>query len=468
MTPTALEIPDNCLSGSITGESSAKQNLGQQPSNGIVSRIQKDFASWVNPIAESRSGCSNFLLVVIPQVQLSPFVYALLLEEKFLLTRDIILIHNRSQALSFELFRSFPNIIQLDVALSRNVEDEYLCALNEVLRSSSITVSSLVLHNFAGGINERIAQMLHEGNLSKKDNNVYSEGIEVIYYADGSRNNPFPETSQEGYGFYTHCFSSNQRKRMAYFGFRHHTAPEDEADIIVSYDYVLSGLRTLSRRTSINGQSFDNNVSYALILTRYWGRHPYFFDETDGESVSQLFAFASTKHLAKSHMLLLRDDNRFSSSIDDIMTAIRQQDFNCALFSDMFQVANNGARSLLLECFLLENPEVLPLIKQFYSFDSSFPLVFQNRDLYSSLSHDAELIVGFPRDAVSSRGSGECYSVMKKRTIETVYSIYQCGLFNIFCDGLLIVSPYLESNDPLGAICTSFDGGDGYFILKKP
>jgi hypothetical protein len=434
-----------------------------------IDSLDRYLASHFRPKLMAFGAVKDFLLVVVPQMQLAPYVFALLLEDQLLLTRKILLIHNRSRTISYELFRDFPNVIQMDIGYVHNVEEQYIERLSAMLHTFSCEISSAVLHNFAGSVNMRFAQLLADRTFSGASRRIFSSDADVTYYSDGSRNNPLPEVaSQKGNDFYHQYYSDASKRSLVYFGFRHHTLRDARREKVLGYDYIQAGFKMLNKLTSFKERQYPDDRSYSVVVSRYWGRDPYFFNELEGRSVDSIFVSAIIEKVSKAHTMLIRDDNRFSASASNIISLLIQENYAVRLFSELFELEVGDSKGLLLENFFFDNPSLLSKCKQFYSFDSSFPLVFQNRELYTYLAHDAELFVGFPIELVRVYGRGECFSVMKKRTVETVFSVYRSGIFNIFDNTSLVLSPYIEATDPLASINASFERGDGCFRLMKP
>jgi hypothetical protein len=96
-----------------------------------------------------------------------------------------------------------------------------------------------------------------------------------------------------------------------------------------------------------------------------------------------------------------------------------------------------------------------------YCFDSSFPLLFQSRYLWSLLDERCEIVIGFDYEAVAEAATGECLSVMTCRTATVLRDVTRNLLFRAFGRGGPVTSfDQSELQDWLRA-------NGGYAVLRK-
>ena len=433
----------------------------QERRNKLINNMKRDLERSLD--IESFRDLKSIVLVVIPQVQLSPYVHAVLFGEGLLFSRRIILMHPRSTKLSSELFSPYPNVSQLEIGFANEIAKDYLQELYAHLSSVSADISTYVLHNFAGTITQVCAEHVNSG-VPSLDITCPSK---VIFYADGSRNNAKPELSgQFAGGFHSDCQRRSAESSLYHFGFVHHTSALPDSSIrLLPYNYLEASFAASTRLSTLRTATLEQSTKYSMVLTRYWGRVPYFFDEN--VDILELFIRSIGTVISTNSPLILRDDNRFQIPVQDVVDKLKTQGYEVRRFDEFFDVVGAEHKTLLLENFILDNPEFLLGIESVYCFDSSFPLIFQNKKLYQDLPPEVKIYVGFDRIAVNAHGKDECYSVMRLRTVETVLSVCSCQIFNVFDEHGLVYSPSLETPVSIDDLFDRFDTGNGYFCMMK-
>jgi hypothetical protein len=414
----------------------------------------------VNLSSDFLKKSNSLLLVIIPQVHLAPYVYALLLKTGYLFNRKIIVVQQLSYKMASDLFAQWPNVIQLEIKFSHGIERTYFQELIRRLFLNSSSINEVVLHNFAESIN----QYIFEQCLTGIDNRAVTNYPDICFYSDGSRNNATPEMStQVSTGFHFLAKNEKMNTRLYYFGFIHGNSSEENIEVI-PYFYLESTLASLKSFSKIKKEVLTGTEN-AIVLTRYWGRDPYFFDEK--VELLDIFIDSIQSVLPISAPLIIRNDARFNISLDKLLKKLITKGYKVSLFEDLFDIFDVPAKTLLFENFLFDNPTLLSKITTIYCFDSSFPLIFQNKDLYNLLSCNAKIYVGFNKDSVQKYALSDCYSIMRQRTIETIISLCKLSLFNIFDSKGLFFSSCLNQKISYNDVYKKFDQGDGYFVLEK-
>ena len=438
-----------------------KNNIAPNTAIKLLDNLNRDFDAHLS--TEFLDNANSIVLVIIPQVHLAPYVHALLLKKGYLFTRNIIVIQQLSYKMASDLFIQWPNILQLDIKFAHSVEKPYFAELTRRLSLRSALVAGVVLHNFAENINQYVA----EHCLDRLHNKAFFDHTEICFYADGSRNNAKPEiTGQVVNGFHALASATSIISRLYYFGFIHGRATPSESNFeVIPYSYLEATLANLNPFSKIKDPVAPNKTECAVVLTRYWGRAPYFFDEKI--DLLDIFIESIQPVLPVSTPLIIRNDARFNISLNDLLSKLTNKGFQVSLFENLFDVFGTKAEALLFENFLIDNPVLLSRITYIYCFDSCFSLIFQNKDLYNFLPSKVRLYLGFNRLSVQKHGLDECYAVMRQRTVETISSLCKLSLFNIFDSGGLVYSPSIHQDLLSDDIFERFDKGDGYFILEK-
>lgn len=435
----------------------------------LINNFTQDIQNVLAPNLKKLRGFEKLVLVVIPQLQLIPYVYGLLLSENMLFRDNIVLLYNRSLIFPKKLFEDYPNIIKLDIRFARNCEELYSRCFFDVLIQYSIKVSVLILHNFAGSINKEFALRAMDNSIMVSEESWIAKEPKFLYYSDGSRNNALPEvTLQEGSDFFSLSQSLNLNSYFFFYGFRHFKYSQHQNEKVLSYDFVQAAFTAVMEKISVK---ISGNLQYdsrSLVVCRYWGRDPYFFKESQCESTLSLYIKSVTNVLPRNLPVVIRGDNRVKEQTNKIVSCLSDDEYDVMQFDDLFESNNLDGNQLLLENFFFSSIEIVRSFRMFYCFDSSFPLVFQNRFLYCALAQDAEIYLGFSKKLVMEYGVGECYRVMRQRTLETVYSVLQTGLFNCFVGKKLIASPSIDNFDLMETLEKSFENSEGYFCLVKP
>ena len=399
--------------------------------------------------------CSTFVtapkccIVVVPQIQLSPYVAALIHSQLRNIFDVFILIHPAGNQLSKLCFDSPELFITINVRDFIDHEKEGVSYLIEKLSTRTLILSGALFHPFSQGVNRYIADSL-----------IPQAGCEVYIYSDGSRNNFSLEWSRGGEpSLVDKACVFKKRPNLFSFGFLSYDFNWDAKDVdisIVDYDsldFIFYSCHSLVK--PLNVKRLDGNLvgPVGLILSRYWGREPYVFED-DG-SLAECFKTTIEKAFYGSECksLVMRRDNRSDwSSLSSI-------DFKVVDFFDFFE-CEFDAREFLMENILHSNATFIENFHRIFVFDSSFPLVFQSLELRQLLSHEVVIVVGVSRLDVIGKMSDNGFDVIKKRVCALVGDIVRMNLFVVTSSVGLVLSPDFEY------IANIFDNSTGYFELR--
>ena len=143
-----------------------------------------------------------FVLAIIPQLELAPYVYAVLNSENILFSRKILLILDRSNYIrnstnqNLFFFSNLSDIYTYNVD-SPNDKENFKKFLN-FLKLNSISIDHLVVHNFAQNLTRLIAEHLCKSKYLENENHpILNKNAKISIFSDGSRNNLFPEISSQ-------------------------------------------------------------------------------------------------------------------------------------------------------------------------------------------------------------------------------------------------------------------------------
>lgn len=406
-----------------------------------INAVIRDFEN--SDIGHKKNKCC---LIVIPQIQLSPYI-ASIIHSYYRNEFDLfVVIHPKGSPLSEKLFSVSSLFLSINIRDFVNHEQEGVEYLFNRFAENCLIIDTILAHPFASGVNGIIG-----------DKAILSKKITIDFYADGSRNNVFIEDRKEETLIDKYC-SINEKAKLYCFGFLPHDLMDKNYNlnaVLVDYRFLDFSYCTVQNINPkyIGNKFIDEPGSVnGLVISRYWGRNPYEFLE----SVDGLDLYSKAISLAFSDInvnnIIFRADNR-------IAIGGNYKSANLIDFKSLFSNSESSAE-LLVENFLYNNLEFLKKLSRIYVFDSSFPLIFQSPILKSLLNHDIEITIGAPFDLLKNKMIERGIKTMKKRIIDLIYNIIKLNLFSISTTAGEI---YLAD---INEIENMLDKSDGYVHLR--
>ena len=417
-------------------------------------------------------------VVVVPQKELSPYVAGILrmigntLKGNFLvvyrpenpMSRDMLIYSARCHGLDYKLFHHWAK---------KKVEH-----FKAQLDANGIKVATLVVHPFER-VNSFIVKAFLD-HLFSMDSSVPM----LIFYSDGSRNNKESEWDYERKGAaFCQAIENQINVWLCEFGFstpsklldQHSLVPKRK--LLVGYEWIDFCYEVSASQFQISSNylksmnSTDFFLNSMLILSRYWGRDPYFFQN------DQMLMKAMAKSIEKAGQafphFIFRKDVRSQYDFKNLKKEIEElkPEKYFHLIEDII-ISNNGRLDdFLFEGIMHKTAEFIEHIQCIYCFDSSFPLVFLSPGLMKRLHPNIEIIVGFDFESVNLYGKKKCLDVMAYRTAVLVEDILNIGLFCV-SDELGPVSKDATSTNSINAegnpsLLDRIRLNGGYFTLRK-
>nr|WP_321442498.1 hypothetical protein [uncultured Cohaesibacter sp.] len=404
-------------------------------------------------------------VVLVPQVQLAPFVAASI--EKFFPHEHetLIFIHPHGNIICRQIVEALPRAISVNIRTLMGVKSpsETVRALTTMLDDRFDEVS-YVLHAFAGGINQVFCDELIERQSDTRITESHHNKLTVALYADGSRNNVEIEfTSSNETPLLPRLRENFNNIDFFTFGFERFAGSEGAIngvnERLVEYNHLDCILQRLSIDVRFDKTFAESDTDFSIVLSRYWGRPPYLFSD---EAVQHFIYTHSVEHALRNFQgqVIYRTDNR-----RDITSHHTRNLGNSEILTieDLFN-CDTDLREILFEIILMNNPDFLSRSRIIYCFDSSFPLIFQSPMMKKQLHSNLSIVIGFKKDDVKSHGVDYCFEASRERTCNLVRDIIALRLFYVFDEnGPLIAEQY--SN--VEAIKRRFDRGSGFFYLRQ-
>lgn len=416
--------------------------------NKYIKSIDKA-VSQIDALCSASSIAPSCCIVVVPQIQLSPYVAALIHSQLRNVFDAFILIHPAGNQLSKLCFDFSDLFITINVRDFVDHEDEGVSYLIEKLSKRALILSGALLHPFSRGVNQYIADRL----IPQTNCNVY-------IYADGSRNNFSLEwTRDDEPSFIDKACNLKKHPNLFSFGYLSHDFNWDTKDVnisIIDYnalDFIFSTCHRLVKPLNVKRLDSNSPGPVGLVLSRYWGREPYVFEEES--SLAECYKATIEKAFCGSgcQTLVIRRDNRSDS------TSLSSIDFKLVDFVDFF-ACEFHASEYLMENVLHSNASFLKTFHRLFVFDSSFPLVFQSLKLRRLLSHEVTIVIGASRLDVIEKMTDNGVSVIKKRVCALVSDLIRINLFAVTSS----IGPVTSANPEY--IAHIFDNSTGYFELR--
>jgi hypothetical protein len=397
---------------------------------------------------------SNVSLIVVPSHELFPYVVRIMNsyspDIKYILLAEVPeVLYNRTNELNKTMLVNISNSVVLYITSSYLTEhivdnecDYYYSSYKDIQYNSiklNIKINTLIIHNFASGLNETIFFDF----LQSINTVLYSESYKIICYADGSRNNYIAETSFEKCpDMFAILKASNKICELFFFGFKHNTYTGTDYKIL-KYENNLKIFPPIldenlgdTKQTAVFGLNFKdvsrsleyNPIkNYGLVLSRYFGYGPYMFNpEVSIEAVMATEICDIFRSIG--YETYIKFDDRIKLNTTEIINCARNICPDTHNLDDLFPNCNN----YLTEHILLHNLIFLRNIKRIYTFDGSFPLMFQIPELYNNLNIDIEIYIGFNIDTFSKYADKMCIDTLSKRTFEIIVNLIKLKLFNIY------------------------------------
>lgn len=388
-------------------------------------------------------------IVVVPQIQLSPYVAALIHSQLRNVFDIFIIIHPVGNPFSRLCFDHPELFITINVRDFIGHEKEGVGYLIEKLSTRELILSGVLCHPFSQGVNRYVADSLIPQNDCK-----------VYIYSDGSRNNFSLEWSRDGESsLIDKACNLKKRPKLFSFGFLSHDFNWVAKDVdisIVAYDSLDFVFSTCHRHIEpLNVKKMDGNSigPAGLVLSRYWGREPYVFEDECSLSECYQTTIEKAFYGSKCKTLVMRCDNR--SDLPSLSSA----NFKFLDFLDFFECKFN-ASEFLMENILHFNASFLKNFRRVFVFDSSFPLVFQSLELSRLLSHELVIVVGVSRLDVIDKMSENGVNVIKNRVCALVGDLVKLKQFAVTSS----IGPVTSSNPEY--IERVYDNSTGYFELR--
>lgn len=192
---------------------------------------------------------------------------------------------------------------------------------------------------------------------------------------------------------------------------------------IVSYNNNYKIFPQIKEYNSIKIR--DKN--YGFILSRYFGDGPYMFNpEVSIEAVMATEICDIFRSIG--YETYIKFDDRIHLNTTEIVNCARNICPNTHNLDDLFP----NCKKYLTEHILLQNLNFLRNIKRIYTFDGSFPMMFQIPELYNNLNKDIEIYIGFNIHTIRKCATKMCIDTLSKRTFELIVNLIKLKLFNIY------------------------------------
>lgn len=402
-------------------------------------------------------------ILVVPQIQLSPYAASVLRKYMNKYNGIIIVIYPSDNLMSRNMIEFSERIISLNISLLARNGEPVFKELIKNIEDAGININSAIFHSFAGHANISLFNAL--------DDMKYDKDFDLVFYTDGSRNNPILEWgSVEETCLIEKSIRKRKNIKVYCFGFNSvfkvfksnnpylKTIVSSNQSVDESYIFDLDQNITLSENSNILG----SGEKYALVLSRYWGHGPYIFASDSDQNYC--YSISIKKAIRGAKNIIYRGDNRelVNSRLGESIS--NSSDCKLIEFNDMFDIASGEAKDYLLESYLFRFPLLLKNCNLIYSFDSSFPLIFKSNFLYNLLDKNTRLVVGFDRKSVKHKGQSLCYDVMKKRTINLVADILREKVFAVFNENGPVIHDYDLCEEELSE---NFEFTEGFYWFRK-
>jgi hypothetical protein len=438
-----------------------KKNMKSTVSKELIAQLN------VQKLFESKN---SIVLVYVPQIQLSPYIAAVLRKFRNELKGDYLIIHPESNIMSRGLLQYSESCYGVHLKHFKNPSEDISSFINYLIYKGK-KVSSVICHSFAEGINSAIINFFLKSSLSSPS---------WYFYSDGSRNNNQSEFNTEGKSLLINrVVDSHNGCTLIEFGFEssgtvREKSSENLNKIIVGYEWLDLSYDCTPFKPDFSDNIIANNrkkilssSDIALVLSRYWGREPYFFDSED----NMYDAFVSSINIATEGVtsLIYRGDNR--SNIETCIIKKKliniQNMLNIYELEELVSFTNVRLNELLFELIISNDNDLFSRVSKYFSFDSSFPLIFISKTLLSLLPDNVEIYVGFDREKVNTHGSGVCYEVMKKRTLTVIQDVIKRNIFNVNDQFGPVLEMTMKTKDDISHLNERFEKSNGLFILSK-
>ena len=274
-----------------------------------------------------------------------------------------------------------------------------------------------------------------------------SSKYNIAFYSDGSRNNHKSESKdQVQLDFHTKLNNDKIANILYFFGFIHESYNRNNNNYkILKYnDEVYPKLEP---------NNFEISQDIGIILMRYLGKNdsPYKFNKN--VNIEKVILQQINKLFNNSTKNYIKFDRRFPEELNKSILTNYYEDFN-----SNFLNSKELLETELLESILLNNIKYFSKLKKIYSFDSSFPLLFQLPKLYDNLNSETIIYIGFNNEIFKPYATNECIDTLILRTKDLLFNLNKLNLFNIYYENELV------NNDTLTNI-KNYD--DFLFVLKK-
>lgn len=391
----------------------------------------------------------NVVVAFSPQMHLTPYVFALLCSKNLLFNPVVVI--GDSTACERSSLIQFPNIFFVNQQLFIGGKKEFFNELLDVILNKSLTIDSFVIHNFAHELNMAFVEYFVDPCLCPTKFTGFCLNSRFYIYADGSRNNPMPE--QDAFieiGTVAKRLSKmGIAYEMNYFGFRYDYYPPHEFENVIGYQFVQPYYQLGPVQTSVVLKNINIlNPPVVLVLARYIGRGPYKLPVNTIDSISRFFVDCIVDAINLDSSVIVRYDNRFLE-IQDTVDSLIAQKFNQAIdLSDLVDVCPHlDLDTILMERIAIENPALVGKLDEVYCFDSSFPLVFQSKNVYRSFPVNCSIICGFSLKCLKAYDvTDEFYDLIRSRTVSVLFHALQLKLFRLYTlSGCLIFDPVCDT-----------------------
>ena len=397
------------------------------------------FVKNINEFKEAIKYYKNFhniSLIVIPQFELLP--YANLVMNEFDKEKPkIVLLYFSYKENIINYFSTQKNIICC--FMNHGIDN---CNVFKQINSNNNKIDTLIYHNFA-------SVCKYSFDFFSKDNNLKSSNCNIICYSDGSRNNYKAESKDQlQLDFHTKLNNDKIPNTLYFFGFIDNSYNKDNNN----YLHFFYNYKILKYNENVYPKLKPNNFKISqdmgIILMRYLGTKgsPYIFNKN--VNIEKIILQQINKIFDNTTKNYIKFDSRFPKELNKSILTNYYEDF-----SNMFRYSTD-----LLETILLNNIDYVSKIKKIYSFDSSFPLLFQIPKLYDNLNKEVIIYVGFNNEIFKPVATQECIDTLTSRTIKMILHINELNLFDIYFKDNLV------NKDTLKKI-KEYD--DFLFILKK-
>ncbi|QIV96504.1 hypothetical protein EDC55_12017 [Allofrancisella inopinata] len=415
-------------------------------------RNKKEIDCAISEITSNNAFNKEVSIVVVPQLQLSTYVFCVLNHNISLIKGAVIVIYPVAFEMPKLIYNSSKKFFSLDVVqFHERHQDGAIYLLNKI-KDNNLKLHSVVLHPFAGSINREILDQILQRDIK----------VKYYFYADGSRNNFNLEWNRNNEENMIDIVAKKKQFTSVYsFGYDTSDTIETKRNLskitVIDYGYMDFIFTHFKHNIKSN---LEKNKKYNLVLSRYWGRDPYLF-KNDDLQVKAYWKSIDVALSSKQNDIIYRGDNRstvvtLASSIIDNVKLID--------FSSVFAVQNTRHERLLMENFIHEEPNFLKKIVLIYVFDSSFPLIFQSKKLYKLLPYDTVIVVGFDYESVFKDSTNNTLAVMMRRVATLIYDLLNLNIFRIYDKNRLITKDMVNSYHD---ILKYFKDNDGFFYIQK-